>query len=157
MATMCGARPFRDFDPILLSPSQARHLAGWVHRIFNGPLSANPQAVAAGVGLGLASARTGRADLARLASAVGCPYAHISDGVASLVDHSLARRHADELIPLLSEEDLPAPFEPTQRYVAAGVQVLAANASVNRWGDAQLVHVATALVALTASSPVRQR
>ena len=157
MSMLVGARPFRDFEPALLSHVHAPHLAGGVRQLLDGPVSADSRAVAAGVGLALASARTGRTDLPRLASTVGCMAEDLTVGLTSLVDHSLARKDTDGVVTLLSEVEPSAPDEPARRYVSAGVQVLAANASVNRWGDTQLIQVGTALVALSAPSVVRQR
>lgn len=157
MSMLMGLRPFRDFEPMLLPDLHAPHFARWVHQLLDGPLRSDSPAVAAGIGLTLASARTGRSDLRRLAAAVGCNAEDLNVGVTSLIDHSLARRDADEVVPLLSEEELPALGKTTARYVSAGVQMLAATASANRWGDARLMHVGTALVALSAPSTVRMR
>lgn len=154
---LVGLRPFRDFEPVLLRHVHAGHLAGWIRQLLDGPVSADSRAVTASVGLAIASARPGRTDLPRLAGAVGCDPEDLNAGVSSLLDHSLARRDTDGVLTLLPKDRFPTAYGPAVRYVSAGVQVLAANAAANRWGDPLLVHVGTALVALSAPSVVRQR
>ena len=157
MAIMIGARPFREFNLLLLPRSSSRFLAQWIQHLLDGPLGTNSLAVASGVGLALASAQGGHADLPRIANAVGCGGEALACGLTPLLDYSLARRNADGVAPLLPGEAAPALAEPAVRYISAGIQVLAANASVNRWGDPRLVHVGAVLVMLTAPSAVRQR
>ena len=157
MAKMVGARPFRDFEPMLLPESHARALTGWVYQLLGGPLGTDSHAVASGVGLVLASARSGHADLPRIADAVGCKAEALASGLTSLVGHSVARRSADGFAPLMPGEDLRSLDDLSVRYVSAGVQVLAASASVNRWRDPGLMHVGAALVVLSAPSAVRPR
>lgn len=139
------------------TPDHVRFLARWIQQLLDGPLGTDSDAVASGVGLALASARTGCADLARIADAVGCKGRVLAGGLTSLLDYSLVRRRADDLAPLLSPDAVPAPAESSERYVSVGVQVLAASAVVNRWRDARLVHVGAALLVLTTPSAIRPR